>query len=369
MEQFEACGKKIGQGAPVFFIAEVGINHDGSLELAKKHVDAAAQAGADSVKFQVFSGDRMYVPQAGEYEMMGKKMSVLEVVKQGEFKPEWLPVLKKHAEQKGLVFFASVFAFEDVDLMQEHGVGMYKIASYDLTNLPLFKRVAATGKPVLFSVGGGNLSEIGEAARTLRSNGCKQFGIFQCVAEYPAPREDSNLAVIELLKKAFDCPAGLSDHSFKPDVMEVPLAAVAAGAQMIEKHFTLSRELPGPDHKFAIEPLELKQLIEKARKIEARLKKGERMPVDPVLLGSAARVTYEREKYVRGFAYKALFAASEIRKGERFTEQNIAILRPGKSKPGIEPKNYFALIENGARAARGLKKFEPITWDAVFSTK
>lgn len=369
MHSIELGTRMVGEGEPVFFIAEVGINHNGSLELAKKHVDAAAKAGADAVKFQVFSGDRMYVPQAGEYEMMGKKMGILEVVKKCEFKPEWLPVLKKHAEEKGLVFFASVFAFEDVELLEEHGVELYKIASYDLTNLPLFKRVAKTGKPIVFSVGGGTLAEIDEAVRTLRSNGCKQFGVFQCVAEYPAPREDSNLAVINLLEEAFDAPAGLSDHSFKPNIMEVPLAAVAAGARMIEKHFTLSRELPGPDHKFAIEPSELKQLIEKSRKIEAKLARGEKISVDKTLLGSAARVTYEREKYVRGFAYKALFAAREIREGEKFSEENVAILRPGKSKPGIEPKNYFTLVENGARATRGLKKFEPITWDAVFSAK
>lgn len=359
--------KEIGEGKPVFIIAEVGINHNGSLDLAKKHIDAAAAAGADAVKFQVFAAERMYVPDAGDYSMMGQSLKIYDLVKQTEFKKEWLPELKDYAESKGLVFFASVFSEDDVDYLEKYNVRLYKIASYELTHIPLFEHVAKTKKPVIFSTGAGGISEIDYAVKTILAAGNKDFAIMHCIAEYPAHREDANLAAMGTLSKAFGAVVGLSDHSFKPDIMEIPLAAVALGAKIIEKHFTLSRELPGPDHKFAIEPTELKILVAKIRDLENRMKKGEKIAADPVLVGSPLRYTYDREKYVRNFTYRSIYAKKPIRTGELLTKDNLIVLRPGNAKPGIEPKYYTMLLNNNVKVARNLNAFEPITWDVVLS--
>lgn len=324
--------RAIGDGQPCFIIAEAGSNHNGRLELAKQLIDTAASAGADAVKFQLFRAERMYSRRAGTSEYLKMPQPIYDIIAQMEMPYDWLPQLAAQCERVGISFLASVFDEESADRLNPF-VTAHKIASYEMTHLPLVRHVAAMGKSLIISTGTANLEEVSETVEAVRQAGNPAVALMQCTAAYPAPVESLNVRAVTTLKARFGVPVGLSDHSRNPLVG--PLAAVALGANLIEKHITLDNDLPGPDHGFAIEPDELRLMVRSIREIEQALGTGHKEP-HPV------------EAELRQFGRRSIFAVSEIAPGECFTSDNTAVLRCGKLPPGLPPKAYPQLLGRAA---------------------
>lgn len=323
----------IGEGKPCFIIAEAGSNHDGSFERAKRLIDVAALAGANAVKFQVFRANRLYPKNAGLSDYLQMPKPIYEIIAEMEMPYDWLPHLAACCREKAMVFLASVFDEESVDRVDPH-VGAFKIASYEMTDIPLVRYVAGKNKPVIISTGTANLDEVRETVNEFRQTGNDSLILMQCTAAYPAPVDSLNIRAVAAMKAAFELPVGLSDHSRDPLVG--PITAIALGANVIEKHFTLSRELPGPDHRFALEPSELHLMVTKIREAEQAL-------------GNGQKVMHPIESELRDFARRSIFAVRDIKRGETFTDENIAILRCGNLKGCLEPKLFPALIGRSAQ--------------------
>lgn len=329
-------GRLVGPGHPCFVIAEAGSNHNGSYGQALRLIDVAADAGADAVKFQVFRASRLYPKSAGKSGYLGVDTPIYEIIAALELPFDWIPGLAAHTRDRGLVFLASAFDEASVDTLDPH-VPAYKIASYEMTHAPLMRHVAATRKPVVVSTGTANLDEVTEAVAVFQDTGNRDLCLMQCTAAYPAPLEAVNVRAVAALMKAFGVPTGLSDHSRHPTI--APLAAVALGATLIEKHYTLSNELPGPDHRFALEPRELRAMVEGIRLTEQAL-------------GSGEKVVQPAEHELRGFARRSIFAVRDIAEGEVLSEQNIAVLRCGTLAAGLPPAALPTLL--GRRASRAI---------------
>jgi N-acetylneuraminate synthase len=320
-QTFAVYGKEIGQSARCFVIAEAGSNHNGSRDTALKLIEAAADAGADAVKFQTFEARRLYPKSAGQSDYLRDETPIFDIIKAMEMPHEWLPLLRDHAHQRGLAFISSPFHEEAVELLDPF-VDAFKIASYELTHEPLLKAVAARKKPVFLSTGAATTDEAKAAARALEAAGCDELVVFQCTASYPTPPEAANVRALVTLREALGVPTGLSDHTRDPCV--APMVAVALGAAAIEKHFTLSNRLPGPDHAFAVEPDELALLVRRVRDVEA-------------VLGSGSKEVHAVEQELRGFARRSIFSTRPISRGERFTRDNVDVLRQGKLGSGLPP--------------------------------
>ncbi|MFH0737378.1 MAG: N-acetylneuraminate synthase family protein [Candidatus Micrarchaeota archaeon] len=371
MESLKVGNRKIGRGEDLFFIAEIGINHNGELALAKKMVDAAAAAGCDAAKFQTFTAKALYMPEerSGTYKLMGKDIPIYDLHVKLEMPEEWIGELQDYCRAHGLIFFSTPVDGACVDLLDRHGVPLFKVSSYDMTNIPLIRHLTTKKKPVVFSCGGADMAEVAETADMLRG-AHTQFAIMHCIAKYPAPYAYANLAVMETLRLAFDVPVGFSDNGFcdeagKIDSGRVPMAAAKCGADLFEIHTTIDRKLPGPDHAFATEPDELKKMVADMRAIRAGYNCGKRFQVEPLLLGSSRRMTYEVERYVRDFAYKCLFSTKRIAEGERLTIENVGVLRPGAyPHRGLAPR-YHELVVSKARARVPIEAWQPITWDTI----
>jgi N-acetylneuraminate synthase len=326
----------IGDGEPCFIIAEAGSNHDGKLEQAKKLIDIAASAGADAVKFQVFRANTLYPKSAGLSDYLKVSKPIYDIIADMEMPYEWLPELAKYCGGKGVLFLGSVFDEESAEQLDPH-VEAFKIASYEMTHLLFVRHVASKKKPVIVSTGTANLEEVTETVNEFRRTGNENLILMQCTAAYPAPLDSLNVRAVNVMKAAFNVPVGLSDHSRDPLVG--PMAAVAVGANLIEKHFTLSNELPGPDHRFAVEPADLHLIVQKVREVEKALGTGEKV-MTPV------------EAELRGFARRSIFAIRDIRDGETFTEENIGVLRCGNLRGSLEPRLFQDLL--GKRARRNI---------------
>lgn len=354
---------RVGGDNPVFIIAEIGINFDGKFNQALALIDSAVDAGCNAVKFQLFTAERMYTKKAGTYKTAsGKRKDIIQIVKEGELPTSWIPKLKRYANSRGVEFFSTVCDEVGADILAKYNADAYKFASYEITHLPLFSHVAKKQKPIIFSSGGATLKEVAEAIETIKKEGNKNILLNHCIGQYPAPLENLNLNVIKTFQLAFpDVVIGYSDHSSDP-VMG-PRTAVALGAKAIEKHITLDRNLPGPDHSFAVNPKELARMVRAIREAEKKIKTSKKIPIDQKLLGTSERKTYEGEAYVRSFAYRSLFTKKPIKKGEKFTKKNIAVLRPGKNKQGIEPA-YFPILL-GKRAAHAIPAYAAITWNHI----
>lgn len=323
----------IGDGESCFIIAEAGSNHDGNLEQARALIDVAARAGADAIKFQVFRASRLYPRSAGVSEYLKSAKPIYDIIAEMEMPYEWIPVLAGQAGDRGLIFLASVFDEESVERLEPF-VPAFKVASYELTHLPLIRHVAERGKPVILSTGTADLGEVAEAVEACAAAGNEHLVLMQCTAAYPAPVESLNVRAIATMKAQFRVPVGLSDHSRDP--VTGPIAAVAVGANALEKHFTLSNDLPGPDHRFALEPSELTMMVRKVQEAEQALGSGEKVP-HPV------------ERELRAFARRSVFAIRDIRQGEPFTTENVAVLRCGQQAPGVPPREFPALLGRRAR--------------------
>jgi len=324
--------RTVGPGYPVFIIAEAGSNHNGELARALELIDTAADAGADAVKFQTFKADRLYPTSAGTSDYLGSETPIYDIIAAMEMPEDWLPSLRDRAHERQLAFVSSPFHEEAVELL-DHFVDAFKIASYELTHEPLLKAVAQKRHPIILSTGASTLNETRTAVERLRNYGCAAPIVLQCTAAYPTPLEAANVRALTTLARELDVLTGLSDHTRDPTA--APMAATALGAVVIEKHFTLDNELPGPDHAFAVEPDELRRLVQAVRRTEAVLGSG-RKDVDPV------------EHELRHFARRSIFATCAISEGEQFSRENVDILRHGELAAGLPPEMLERVLESTA---------------------
>lgn len=323
-----------------YVIAEIGVNHNGSLELADQLVRAAHEAGADAVKFQIFSAQKLAHPSAelAKYQEAGQggHESQLEMLKQLELSESELGAVKEVSDQLGLDFLASCFGVDDLRLLVDLGTSKIKIASSELTNIPLLQEVGRSGLPVILSTGMATLSEVEMAVTTLYKSGLRSdhLSLLQCTSRYPAEPDVLNLRAIGTLATRFQVRVGFSDHS--AGILFAPIS-IALGATIIEKHLTLNRELPGPDHNASIEPQEFSLMVRNLRAVEKALGSGEKLPADS---------EFEVRKKVR----KSIVSRTAITEGDFFTAENLTTMRPGT---GIPAERWEELL--GTRAARSYR--------------
>ncbi|MEI9897623.1 MAG: N-acetylneuraminate synthase [Chthoniobacter sp.] len=314
--------REIGPDRPVFIIAEAGVNHNGDLALARRLVDAAVEAGADAVKFQAFKAEEVVSVGAAkaEYQVAtsGGGESQLDMVRKLELSAAAFRELQTYCTQRGILFLATPFDFGSVDLLAEMNVPLFKISSGEVTNLPFLEYVAGQGKPLILSTGMCFLGEVDEAVRLLQRAGVEELVLLHCTSNYPTRPEDVNLRAMQTLGAAFGLPVGYSDHTTG---IAVSLAAAALGACVIEKHFTLDRTLPGPDHQASLEPAELTAMVRGIRTIEAAL-------------GDPIKQRVASEDGVAQVARRSLVASRDLAAGTVLTRDLIAIKRPGT---GLQP--------------------------------
>ncbi|MEP7152367.1 MAG: N-acetylneuraminate synthase family protein [Nitrospira sp.] len=335
----------IGEGEPAYIIAEVGSNHNGSFEQALRLIDAAAEAGADAVKFQHFKAAKLYPTSAGESDYLHTPRSIYDIIHDMETPDEWLPRLADHCRRRDVMFLSSPFDEASADLLDPY-VPAFKIASYEMTHAPLLRHIARKHKPMIVSTGTASMGEVLRAIEGIRAEGNDDIVVLQCTAKYPTPFDAVNARAIVALRDATGLPVGLSDHSRDPIV--APILAVALGACVIEKHVTLSNWLPGPDHAFAVEPDEFKQLVQRVREAERALGHGRKEPLP-------------EEQELRSFARRSIFATCDIQRGERLSCENIAVLRCGKLGFGLPPDQYSLLLQR--KAVRLIKKSSLVNFD------
>ncbi len=328
MKKVQIGKRLVGEGEPCFVIAEAGSNHNGKLEQAKKLIDVAAQARADAVKFQLFRADRLYTRNAGESNYLKLGRPIYEIIADMEMPYEWLSILAEYCQDRGIVFMASAFDEKSADRLDPY-VQVHKIASYEMTHTPLVRHIARKGKPMLLSTGTADISEVTKTVDSIKSAGNESFILLQCTAAYPAPIESLNIRAMQTLSARFGVPAGLSDHSRDPLIG--PLAAVSLDAAVIEKHFTTDNDLPGPDHKFALEPEELILMVRKIRETQQALGSGEKTP-HPV------------EQELRSFARRSIFSVQPLAPGDVVTLEKVAVLRCGKQAAGLEPDRLDEIL-------------------------
>ncbi|MDP2586986.1 MAG: pseudaminic acid synthase [Candidatus Komeilibacteria bacterium] len=342
-------GKRaIGPGQPCFIIAEVSANHNQSFAKAKKIIDAAIKAGVDAIKIQTYTADTMTIDSDKKYFQVTvnkawKGQSLYKLYQQAYTPWAWQPELKKYAEKKGVILFSTPFDNTAVDFLEKMKVQLYKVASFEVVDIPLLKRIGQTKKPVIMSRGMSTLEELKLAVKTLKQNGCPQLALLHCVSAYPAKPETMNLKTIPDLAKKLKVVSGLSDHSLSP---AVPVTAVALGASIIEKHFTLKRSDGGPDAAFSLEPAELKTLVKEVREAEQAIGR----PIYQVAKNEEENVTFRR----------SLFVIKDIKKGEKFSAANVRSIRPGH---GLLPKYYEKVL--GKKAARGIERGTPLSWKLI----
>lgn len=360
MSQIRIGNKLVGDNYPCFIIAEAGVNHNGDLEIAKKLVDVAVEAGCDAVKFQLLTAKGLYVQDAGNFTTeWGKEMDIYEVWKKTEVPNDWIPKLVEYCKEKNIVFFSSAFEERAVNLLNPF-VNAFKVGSSETTHIPLLKTMARTGKSVVFSVGGAELEEIDEAVQAIKEENNENIAILHCVAKYPTPLEYANVNAVRTLKNRFPkFVVGYSDHSMDPE--KVPVAAVLQGAKIIEKHFTLSRDMEGIDHTMSLEPDELKQMVKAIRDTEEKIKQNLDVKINSKVLGDGVVKLTEEQEGLLKFVRRKIFAMKDFEEGDIFQENNIAVLRPGNrdTQEGLHPREYYNLI--GKKVVRPIKKLELIT--------
>lgn len=339
--------RRVGLAEPCYIIAEAGSNHDGRLEQAYCLIDTAAEAGADAVKFQNFRADKLYPPTAGRSDYLGDQRNIYDIIHAMEMPPEWLPKLAERAKSRGVAFLSSAFDEASVDLIAPY-VDAFKCASYEMTHTPLLAHMARLGKPVILSTGTATLDEVGEAVNVVRACGNPSIVVLQCTAAYPAPLASINARALVTMREAFNVLTGLSDHS--RDAIVAPMTAVALSAVMLEKHFTLSNRLPGPDHPFSLEPAELFELVRRVRQVEQAL-------------GDGKKEVHDVEHELRSFARRSIFTTRVIEPGDLLTEDNTAVLRCGKLRYGLPPVEYARVL--GGAARHRIEAHTSFTWDDI----
>jgi pseudaminic acid synthase len=346
--RLEINGRRIGPGEPVYLVAEISANHNQKFEKALFLLQAAKEAGADAVKLQTYTPDTLTIPSDREVFRVGggtlwDGRALYDLYREAYTPWEWQPKLKAAAEELGLGFFSTAFDPSAVDFLEGMGVPAHKVASFEIVDIPLVEKMARTGKPLILSTGMATREEIEEAMRAAREAGAEEIALLKCNSAYPAPPEEMNLRTIPCLAEIFGVPVGLSDHTLG---ISVPVAAVALGACIVEKHFILSRSDGGPDSAFSVEPQEFKAMVQALRIAEKAL--GEvRWGVNP---------SEEKSKIFR----RSLFVVKDVKAGEMFTEENVRSIRPGM---GLHPRHLKQILGRAARenAERGT----PLGWKHV----
>jgi len=346
---FKIANKKIGEGNPVFIIAEVSANHNQSLERAKKIIEVAAKAGADAVKIQTYKPETLTIDCAKKpfviksYNKNWDGKTLYDLYKSSYMPWEWQPELKKFAEQLGLIFFSTAYDETSIDFLEKMNVPAYKIASFELTDVVLLSRVAKTKKPIIISRGMGSVKEINNAVSILKRNGARGVAVLHCVSSYPANPEDMDLKTILDIEKRFKVVPGLSDHTMGT---LAATASVALGACVIEKHLTLDRNDGGADSSFSMEPKEFEELVKSVRATEKLIGKVRYSPVGNELSELKGR--------------RSLFVVKHIKKGDYFTKENVRIIRPNF---GLAPEFFYKVI--GKKAEKDIERGTPLKWDLV----
>lgn len=338
----------INEASPTFIIAEMSANHLFDFDRAVKIIQAAKDAGADAIKIQTYTPDTITLDCDDPCFQITQGTiwdgTTLHKLYESAYTPwEWQPKLKKIAEDMGLIFFSSPFDLTSIDFLEEMNVPVYKVASFEITDIPFIKKIAKTGKPIIMSTGIAYMSDIELAMRTCREAGNENVILLKCTSSYPAPYEDINLKTIPSMKETFDCITGLSDHTMGSAVAG---AGVALGAKVVEKHLTLSRADGGADAAFSMEPQEFKEMVDNIRKIEK----------------AVGRVTYDltdKQKAEREHT-RSLFVAQDMKAGDVFTPDNLRSVRPGN---GLHTKYYEELL--GKKILKDARLGTPMSWDLV----
>ena len=345
---FKIGEKEIGENKPTFIIAELSANHMNDYDIAVKTIEAMAESGADAVKFQTFTPDTITLDCDNEYFQIKQGTvwdgQVLHELYEDAYMPwDWQPKLKNVAEDLGLIVFSSPFDKTSVDFLEDMDVPAYKIASFEITDIPLIEYVASKGKPIIFSTGIASLDDIKLAVKTCKDVGNDKIALLKCTSSYPAPLDEINLNTIPDIKDRFGVVVGLSDHTLGH---EVSTAAIAVGASIIEKHFILDRKLGGPDSEFSMEPHEFKQMVDSIRNVEKAL-------------GTVCYELSDKMKSNREFS-RSLFVVEDIKMGEVISKENIRSIRPGF---GLHPKYLKEIL--GKTVNKNLKKGTPFDLDFI----
>jgi pseudaminic acid synthase len=333
----------------VFIVAEVSANHGQNFARAVAMIRKAQECGADAVKFQAYTPDTLTINADNKYFQIKHPkwggQTLYELYKKAYIPWDWLKKLKKIADGLGILFFATAFDKTSVDFLEELNVRLHKISSFELVDLPLIEYTAKTKKPLMLSTGMADVSEIREAVSVAKKAGAKEIILLKCVSNYPAKPEEMNLRAIPRMKKLFNCPVGLSDHSLG---IAASVCAAVLGADVIEKHFTLSRKFKTADNFFSIEPQELKELVENIR-------------IAKKAIGEVRYKLTEDEKKSRVYR-RSLFIVEDVKKGQVFSSENVKSIRPAY---GLKPKHISAIL--GRKAKRDIKKGTPLRWDLTVS--
>lgn len=347
----EINGRRIGPGCPTYIVAEMSCNHRQSFDRAVEIIRAAKTAGADAVKLQTYTPDTITLDCADSTFQIPSGNSwggrtLYDLYREAYTPWEWQPKLKEIAAGLGLDLFSSPFDPSAVDFLEQMGVPAYKVASFEIVDIPLIERIARTGKPIIMSTGMARLDEIAEAVDAARRAGAQQIALLKCTSAYPAPPEEMNIAALSHLAETFGTPVGLSDHSLEP---VVAIGAVALGASIVEKHFTLSRAEGGPDSAFSQEPHELRGLVDAIRTLERARGNGR----FELTAGEIPNRVFRR----------SLYAVADLKAGDVFTTENIRSIRPAF---GLPPRHLREIL--GRRAARDIKRGTPLSWDLISDT-
>lgn len=346
--RFDIAGRAVGPTAPCYVIAEAGANHNGEISIAHELIDVAADCGADAVKFQVYSGSSLYSSKTPDFAYLddGSGRSTQQHLEDLALPRAWLPELAEHCAALGVAFLATPFDAQAVKELASIGVPAFKIASFELVDLTLIGLAAAQERPLILSCGMARYGEIEEALEAASKAGCSKVVLLRCASLYPAPPSIMNVRAMDTMRSAFGVPAGLSDHS---EGIAVATGAAALGMDVLEKHFTLDRSMEGPDHAFAIEPRELRALIDAIRAVEASLGNGR-------LEGPSEQEAAEMYRLAR----RSVVAACNIPSGTRVKREQLTIKRPGY---GVAPKHIELLV--GRVASVDIEQDDVITWEMV----
>jgi len=346
LPEIEIAGRRVGPGHPCFVIAEAGVNHNGDPEMAKRLIDVAVEAGADAVKFQTFKAEYVISPEAPKagYQMESTDAgeSQLDMVRKLELSHDDFRQLEAYCQESEIIFISTPFDLPSADFLDELGVPVFKIPSGETINLPLLRRIGSKGKPVILSTGMSTLEEVEQAIDTIKQTGNDQMVVLHCVSNYPAEAAEANLNAMRTMSDAFQTPVGFSDHTLG---LEIPIAAVALGACVIEKHFTLDKELPGPDHRASLDPSELVAMVKAIRNVESAM-------------GSGIKAPTESEKNNRNAVRRSLYLDADLATGATLGDGDLIALRPSG---GIATDQIDSVV--GRRLVRPLTKGARLSWD------
>lgn len=331
----------------VYVVAEISANHNGNIDRAKDIVRAAAEAGADAIKVQTYTPNTITIPCSNDYFVIKgtawESRTLYDLYEEAYMPWEWQGELMQYANSLGLEFFSTPFDDSSVDFLETLDVPCYKVASFEVVDLPLLKKIAQTGKPVVMSTGMASLAEVDEAVSVLRKNGCSKLALLKCTSAYPAPPEEANLRTIPHLAQTYACVSGLSDHTLGS---AVAVASVGLGGRIVEKHFTLNRADGGPDSSFSMEPQEFEQMVRDIRTAESAL-------------GTISYALTENQKISLNFR-RSLFVVKDVTEGELLTAENVRSIRPGH---GLHTRYLGEVL--GRKARCSIKKGTPLSWGVI----